>query len=59
MAVKYSPAGKRIWRSYKDGSGSDDMLSSVALGGPTSLYACGAMNTNLPDTQAVVTRIAR
>jgi hypothetical protein len=59
LAVKYSPTGKRVWRTYRDGAGYDDRLFSVVLAGSTSLYACGALGVNQADSQAAVVRIAR
>ena len=60
MALKYSPAGRRLWSSTAGfGSGSMDTLESICLGPAGCLYATGNAGAVPSDTRGVVVKIRR
>ena len=60
LALKYSPAGRLLWRTTAGfGSGSMDTLESICLGPPGYLYATGQADTAVNDTRGVVVKIRR
>jgi hypothetical protein len=59
LAAKYSPAGRRLWRSTAGFAGSEDTLKAICLGGPGYVYAAGVAGWEGADSRGVVVKLRR